>query len=125
MVWSVVQVIINRCSGFLMSHISSALCNMHIEPRFIWLMRHGQSEDNAVGRIGGDSKITAAGKEFAKRMAGFIAEAKPAQLLVWTSTLRRTKDTAQYLRRLEGTCVYETPLLNEIDAGFCEGKLVF
>lgn len=94
---------------------------MHIEPRFIWLMRHGQSEDNNSGKIGGDSRITAAGKEFAKRMAAFIAEAKPSQLLVWTSTLRRTKDTAQYLRRLEGTCVYETPLLNEIDAGLCEG----
>lgn len=95
---------------------------MHIEPRHIWLMRHGQSEDNAKGLLGGDSSLTPLGQQFAANIAAFISEtAKPSQLLVWTSTLRRTKQTAAYLKHMEGVCVYETPLLNEIDAGLCEG----
>ena len=111
----------NRCSGYLVSQITSCLCNMHIEPRHIWLMRHGQSEDNAAGLLGGDSHLTPAGTEFSKKMAEFIAAKGPSPLLVWTSTLVRTRETAATLRSHPGVYVYSTPLLNEIDAGMCEG----
>ena len=72
--------------------------------------------------IGGDSHLTPAGQDFARRVAAFVETVKPKQLLVWTSTLKRTKETARYLKTIEGVCVYHTPLLNEIDAGICDGE---
>ena len=73
---------------------------------------HGQSGYNLVGKIGGDSGLTPAGIEYARRLAQFakdqIAHGKivdengeektverPTRL--WTSTLRRTKETAQFI----------------------------
>lgn len=104
-----------------MAQISSCLCNMHIEKRYVWLTRHGRSEDNAAGRLGGDSSITDIGLEYARRLAMFVESSGVRPLVVWTSTLKRTKETAQPLLALPGVFHFETPLLNEIDAGLCEG----
>lgn len=32
--------------------------NAHLYPRIIWLARHGESEDNTVGKLGGDSSLS-------------------------------------------------------------------
>lgn len=87
--------------------------NLHTLPRTFYLTRHGQSEYNLLGKIGGDSGLSPAGLEYARRLALFAKEyiahttksdpstgeevkiSRPARL--WTSTLLRTKETAQFI----------------------------
>ena len=66
--------------------------------------RHGQSAYNAIGKIGGDSDLTPEGNAYAQRLAEFTekvitrneaGEEIPARL--WTSTMKRTCQTAQYI----------------------------
>lgn len=68
--------------------------------------RHGQSEYNAIGRIGGDSKLSEHGLAYAHKLADFVethilknakGEEVPGRL--WTSTLRRTRETAQFIKQ--------------------------
>lgn len=93
--------------------------NLHTLPRTFFLTRHGQSEYNLLGKIGGDSGLTPAGLEYARRLADFAKEyiamepdaaatleqadgedngnRRPRPCRLWTSTLRRTKETAQFI----------------------------
>lgn len=88
--------------------------NLHMLPRTFYLTRHGQSEYNLLGKIGGDSGLTPAGKEYARRLATFCkeeiakvktsngedsadCEGKQRPCRLWTSTLRRTQETAQFI----------------------------
>ena len=74
------KVITRRCSGYLTSHLSFFLGNVHIAPRRIWLALHGESraqvEGAQVGAISGG--LTARGQVFAKRLAAFVSEAHAA-----------------------------------------------
>ena len=49
------QLIANRITGYLNSRIMLFLAGISITPRPIWLTRHGESEYNVQGMIGGDS----------------------------------------------------------------------
>lgn len=114
------QVIANRIQGFLPSRISFFLSNLHITPRPIWLTRHGESQFNVQGRIGGDSLLSPRGQAYAARLATFMSQQYPASddsLQVWTSTLRRTGMTAAPL----GRQIIQWKALDEIDAGVCDG----
>jgi broad specificity phosphatase PhoE len=125
--------------------------NLHTLPRTFFLTRHGQSEYNLLGKIGGDSGLTPAGLEYARRLAEFAKEqigqtteldpisgvekkvTRPARL--WTSTLRRTKETAQFIEHVtldhtwdngdRGEWVQFRPMarrnLDELYAGTCDG----
>ncbi len=48
--------------------------NIHITPRTIYLTRHGESEFNMSGKIGGDSHLSERGKQYAAAVAKFINE---------------------------------------------------
>eukprot|EP00061_Rhincodon_typus_P016596 g44901.t1 len=90
--------------------------NIHITPRSIYLCRHGESDLNLKGRIGGDSGLSFRGKQFAKSLGKFIQEQNIRDLKVWTSQMKRTIQTAEALK-----VPYEQwKILNEIDAGVCE-----
>lgn len=125
--------------------------NLHTLKRTFYLTRHGQSEYNLLGKIGGDSGLTDAGLEYARRLAVFAKDyiaqetesdpetgeavkvARPARL--WTSTLRRTKETAQFIEHYTidhtwdngdtGEWVQFRPMarrnLDELYAGTCDG----
>lgn len=54
---------VNRVLDHIQSRIVYYLMNIHITPRSIYLCRHGESELNVKGRIGGDSGLTPRGKE--------------------------------------------------------------
>jgi broad specificity phosphatase PhoE/predicted kinase len=114
------QVILNRIRGYLPSRLVFFLSNLHIVPRPIYLSRHGQSEYNVLGKIGGDSPLSPAGAAYAARLSEFLVRelgSGAKEPRVWTSSLRRTRQTA---RPLPWTSV---PLkhLDEIDAGTCDG----
>jgi broad specificity phosphatase PhoE len=125
--------------------------NLHTTTRTFYFTRHGQSEYNLLGKIGGDSGLSNAGVEFARRLSEFAAEhvakvsytdprtgetvdtERPCRL--WTSTLRRTKDTVQFIEhnRIKhtwdngdtGEWVQFRPMarrnLDELYAGTCDG----
>ncbi|MEQ2184097.1 hypothetical protein GOODEAATRI_004456, partial [Goodea atripinnis] len=50
--------LVNRVQDHIQSRIVYYLMNIHVTPRSIYLSRHGESELNLVGRIGGDSGLS-------------------------------------------------------------------
>uniref|UniRef100_A0A3Q1BW08 6-phosphofructo-2-kinase domain-containing protein n=1 Tax=Amphiprion ocellaris TaxID=80972 RepID=A0A3Q1BW08_AMPOC len=108
--------LVNRVVDHIQSRIVYYLMNIHITPRSIYLCRHGESDLNIKGRIGGDSGLSARGKEFAKHLRKFIQEQNIKDLKVWTSQMKRTIQTAECL----GVPYEQWNSLNEIDAGVCE-----
>ncbi|GBG28064.1 6-phosphofructo-2-kinase/fructose-2,6-bisphosphatase 2 [Hondaea fermentalgiana] len=71
------SVLVNKIHGFIESKLVSFCMNIHMEPRVIILLRHGQSEFNVEDRIGGDPDLTDHGKLFAKNLAKFIDAEAP------------------------------------------------
>jgi 6-phosphofructo-2-kinase/fructose-2,6-biphosphatase 2 len=82
------KVMIHKHEGHIQSRIVYYLMNVHITPRTIYLTRHGESFNNVIGRLGGDSELTPRGDEFAKKLGEYINELKHPNFKVWTSWLR-------------------------------------
>ncbi|KDQ60547.1 hypothetical protein JAAARDRAFT_124427 [Jaapia argillacea MUCL 33604] len=112
------QVSVCRIHGYLQSRIAFYLMNLHLKPRSIFFSRHGESQFNVEGKIGGDSALSPRGMKYARSLPDLIADnIGDAPLTVWTSTLQRTIQTAQHL-----TCTKLTwKSLDELDAGVCDG----
>lgn len=131
-----------HCEGYLVSKVAGYLLNLHIERRVIYLARHGESEDNRAGRLGGDSVLTREGMAFAESLRDFIhtrfgwppkedpdgdTESIENGWLLITSQLRRTRMTARPLLadedfvRRSGVRRVHTALLNEIISGEFDG----
>jgi broad specificity phosphatase PhoE/predicted kinase len=110
------KIVIHRIEGYLPARVVFFLINFHIKPRSVWLTRHGESEFNVLGRIGGDASLSQSGVAYARTLAEHVRQhlGRPA---VWTSTLRRTTETASLLE------LPSRPFkaLDEIDAGICDG----
>jgi len=143
--------IVNGIRGYLPLKVVHFIMNLHTMPRTFYLTRHGQSGYNLLGKIGGDSGLSSAGLEYARRLGKFAKEVigqktvvdeetgeekripRPARL--WTSTLRRTKETAQFIENEEFDYTFdngethgwvqfrrmERRNLDEIYAGSCDG----
>ncbi|GAX13792.1 6-phosphofructo-2-kinase / fructose-2,6-biphosphatase 3 [Fistulifera solaris] len=143
--------IVNNIRGYLPLKVVHFIMNLHTQTRTFYLTRHGQSEYNLLGKIGGDSGLTPAGKEYARRLADFAKDhigvrkvvdpntgeesevQQPCRL--WTSTLRRTKETTQFIDHSKfkykwdngdtGEWVQFRPMarrnLDELYAGVCDG----
>lgn len=113
------RVELGHIEGYLPGRLVSFLLNLRDTPRPIYLTRHGQSLYNLEDRVGGDPPLSPPGLEFAGRLARFVAElpATAEPLAVWTSSLRRSIDTARPL----GMPTRAWKLLDELDAGECDG----
>ncbi|KAK4240297.1 6-phosphofructo-2-kinase-domain-containing protein [Achaetomium macrosporum] len=61
-----------RLRGFLSGGIASYLTTFNLSPRQIWITRHGQSEDNRVNKLGGNSELTERGHLYAHALYKFI-----------------------------------------------------
>uniref|UniRef100_A0A2K6QIM8 6-phosphofructo-2-kinase/fructose-2,6-biphosphatase 1 n=2 Tax=Colobinae TaxID=9569 RepID=A0A2K6QIM8_RHIRO len=107
---------VNRVQGHIQSRTVYYLMNIHVTPRSIYLCRHGESDLNLRGRIGGDSGLSVRGKQYAYALANFIQSQGISSLKVWTSHMKRTIQTAEAL----GVPYEQWKALNEIDAGVCE-----
>lgn len=88
----------------------------------LYVIRHGESEDNVAVRHGGWSQaaLTEKGVGDAKSVRGFLG--KIAFDKVYTSDLPRTKQTAQ--NALPQYTYAQTPLLREIHVGTLSGRPV-
>lgn len=55
--------LVNRVQDHIQSRIVYYLMNIHVQPRTIYLCRHGESEHNLQGKIGGDSGLSVRGRK--------------------------------------------------------------
>jgi len=142
---------IHNIRGYLPLKVVHFIMNLHTLPRTFYLTRHGQSEYNLLGKIGGDSGLSKNGVEYSRRLAKFahdeiatestkdddgnIIETKEIPCRLWTSTLRRTNETARFINHDEIDVKYDNgdlvkwrqfrPTarrnLDELYAGTCDG----
>ncbi|MCA9570786.1 MAG: histidine phosphatase family protein [Myxococcales bacterium] len=105
--------------GYLPGRLVSFLMHLHDRPRPVFLTRHGESVFNTMQRIGGDSGLSEQGRGYADALGTWVEQtfAEDLGLTVWTSTMQRTIETAAPL----GRPVRSWKLLDEIDAGTCDG----
>ncbi|KIX06372.1 uncharacterized protein Z518_04348 [Rhinocladiella mackenziei CBS 650.93] len=118
------RVVINFIQDYLQSRLVYYLTNLHIKPRSIWLSRHGESEYNLEGKIGGDANLSGRGERYAKMLPELVKRSglpTDAPLTIWTSTLKRTSQTAQYLQKELGWEKLQWKALDELDSGVCDG----
>ncbi|KAI5118366.1 hypothetical protein M0805_004338 [Coniferiporia weirii] len=112
------EVSVSHIHGYLQSRIAFYLMNLHIKPRSIFFSRHGESQYNVEGKIGGDSSLSERGMLYARALPALITDnIGDAPLTVWTSTLQRTVQTAADLPYNKLTW----KSLDELDAGVCDG----
>ena len=120
---------VNRVNSHVQSKIVYYLMNVTVgRGRTIYLSRHGESEYNQLGKIGGDSNLSENGAVYAKKLGEYINETiiypnrmsgtiGPDCPKIWVSELKRTQQTAGFIDH----SVSSWKSLNEIDAGVCEG----
>ncbi len=111
------QVVVNRIGGYVPSRLVYYLMNLHLAPRDIWLTRHGESEYNVKGLLGGDPGLSARGQRYADALAIELPKRVMGVPKLWTSTLQRTIQTADGLP----WAPLHLRALDEIDAGVCDG----
>jgi broad specificity phosphatase PhoE len=102
-------------SAFITETMSSVFTS---SPRIILLSRHGESEYNFIGKIGGDSALSNRGESYAERLSCYINSMNIPNLQIWTSTLKRTVSTASGVKAQSRTRFHE---LDELYAGICDG----
>ena len=137
---------LNRIQSYVPCRISFLMQHLRITPRKLWFTRHGESEYNRVKRLGGNAPLTADGRRYATALTAWINAqvqeekeggggggggggrhaSEPAddgrpRLTVWTSTLRRTIETAEHFEEDPSVLVLNMPALDEIDAGSFDG----
>lgn len=111
------KVVVHKHEGHVQARIVYYLMNIHVTPRSIYLSRHGESEYNVKGRIGGDSDLSNRGTAYREEISKYINGQNIPNLRVWTSWLKRTIQTASEIEAPQE----RWKALNEIDAGVCEG----
>lgn len=55
--------LVNRIQDYIQSKIVYYLMNIRVHSHCIYLCRHGESDHNVQGRIGGDSELSPRGKQ--------------------------------------------------------------
>lgn len=106
----------HRVTGHLEGKVLSFLSSFKPAPKTLYFSRHGESEYNILGRIGGDTDLSPRGHLYGLSLAHHINKADIPNLRVWTSDMRRTKQTSVNIN----APVEHLPALNELDAGVCE-----
>ncbi len=107
------EVTMHKIRGYLQGRTAQFLLSLHILTRPIYLTRHGESEYNKLGKIGGDSYLSPAGEEYATALAKYVHREilglnedgsfkDPnhkvcAHARLFTSSLKRTQETAKHI----------------------------
>jgi len=139
------RVMTNRMRAYLPQRIVQFLTATHPTAHKIYLCRHGESEYNTTGRLGGNSPITQKGLVFSEVLARFAGEKicgmrrdadtgewhetpSTIRARLWTSSLIRTIQTAAHIphpKIKNGDWEQMSPRvyrnIDEIFAGDCEG----
>lgn len=139
------KVISYNISGYLASQCVFFLLNFNLTDRQIWLTANGESIDNVQNKLGGDSDLTKSGIAFAKALPKFISQKIQEFKLrqynkefindtstfktnpnltnksfnIYTSTLKRTIETAHYFPKDE-YFFKSFKILNDLGCGIFE-----
>jgi len=118
------KIVINNITGYIEAKLVSFLMNLHIIPRLIYLVRHGQSIYNVENRVGGDSDLSERGYAYLPKLRDYFNEEKEQgivsdKIMIFTSTLKRAILTAEAIDI--GARVFSLKMLDELDAGICDG----
>jgi len=109
----------NNVKGILQSKLVFFLMNLQIKRPMIYCSRHGESEFNQKKLLGGDSNLSPNGQKYAYVLKQFADDKFKShdKVLIWTSTLKRTKQTAEYFYNDDRYIVQESKQLDEIETG--------
>ena len=129
------RVIVNNASfGYLSQRIVFYLLNLHIKSRQTYFVRAGTTKDEESYRA--DASLSEEGIEYARKMTETLLRHREAEhaaymedgtgaemplrpLEVWTSTRRRTIETAQFLVE-RGLRVRQRAQMSQMNPGVCE-----
>ncbi|HEX2678956.1 MAG TPA: 6-phosphofructo-2-kinase/fructose-2,6-bisphosphatase [Polyangiales bacterium] len=113
------NLVLHRVDSELGQLLVRFLMNLRGTRKLTWLTRHGESQWNRSNLIGGDPDLSSSGQAFAERLSSYVADSEAMRgIVVWTSSLRRTVQTAKGIGAREHVMFRE---LDEIHAGVCEG----
>lgn len=84
------KVVHHRLKGFLSSGIASYLTTFNLSPRQIWITRHGQSVDNQLHKLGGDSELTERGHYYGQALYSFITHKRKEWLIEQKNKIARS-----------------------------------
>ncbi|XP_011505429.1 PREDICTED: 6-phosphofructo-2-kinase/fructose-2,6-bisphosphatase-like [Ceratosolen solmsi marchali] len=106
-----------KVTGHIETSILGYLASVSLKPHTLYFSRHGESEFNVLGKIGGDAVLSARGERYAQALSSKINSMHIPDLRVLTSRLRRTIATARDIEAPQEHVI----ALNELYAGVCEG----
>ncbi|KAF4634604.1 hypothetical protein G7Y89_g3510 [Cudoniella acicularis] len=123
----------NVSFGYLSHRIVFYLMNLHIKSRHTFFARAGTSSQEDSYKL--DAHLSEEGAEYAKQMSETLLEHREAEraaliasggsdaplkpLIVWTSTRKRTIETAEYLGG-NGFKVRQRSQMSQLNPGVCE-----
>ncbi|EEP78291.1 conserved hypothetical protein [Uncinocarpus reesii 1704] len=128
------KMMINNCSfGYLHHRIVFYLLNLHIQNRRTYFARAGTSLE--ADSYKADASLSPQGEDYARKMTQRLLEYREEErqaakeqgdldaitrpLIVWTSTRRRTTETAQFLHK-KGFKTRHRSQLSQLNPGVCE-----
>ncbi|KYM78171.1 6-phosphofructo-2-kinase/fructose-2,6-biphosphatase [Atta colombica] len=106
-----------KVSGHIETSVLGYLGDISLKPHTLYFSRHGESEYNVVGKIGGDAVLSTRGERYAQALSNKFNAMRIPDLRILTSRLRRTIAT---VRGIEAPREH-IAALNELHAGVCEG----
>ncbi|XP_045478320.1 6-phosphofructo-2-kinase/fructose-2,6-bisphosphatase-like isoform X2 [Harmonia axyridis] len=109
-------VIAHGVNGVMEAKILSYISTPRPFQQTLYFSRHGESEYNVIGKIGGNAPLSPRGQKYAESLAKHVKALNLPSLQVWTSTLDRTKATSSGIKAPQ----LHLPELDEIYSGECE-----
>ncbi|EFE39900.1 hypothetical protein TRV_05412 [Trichophyton verrucosum HKI 0517] len=123
----------NRGFGYLHHRIVFYLLNLHIKNRRTYFVRAGTSTESDSYKA--DSSLSSKGEDYARKMTDTLMKHREEErkvlleqgepdpqlrpLIIWSSTRRRSIETAQFLR-LQGYKVRHRSQMSQLNPGVCE-----
>lgn len=128
------SVVVNKCKfGYLSQRIVFYLLNLHIKSRQTYFARAGTTMEEDSYKA--DAHLSEEGREYAKKMSSELVKHREKErkaisdrggpdnalkpLTIWTSTRKRTVETAEYLSQL-GFRVKQRSQLSQLNPGDLE-----
>lgn len=89
----------------------------------LYIIRHGQTDWNVIGKIQGhiDIPLNDEGKKQAQQVASFLEKKNVSFNALYSSDLQRAHQTAQPISTIFSLNINATPLLRERHVGFMQG----
>lgn len=97
----------------------SAIVDRANRNRVLYFTRHGESEYNVSGKVGGNADLSPRGRKYAECLAEYVNRTfgQNPNFRLWTSCLKRTIQTAKDIKAPKENL----EALNELDTGVCDG----